>query len=281
MNSTPLDLWDVKTFDPALVAVLTKNAELIRAHIETERCIFLTYDYGPGRASCGGRPENPHAHAYLQLQDDMAADMQFRTIRAYHYTRLTDSEVEAMQRDGIHLSTLATLRRRLNTCVVDGLLTTAEADALYAASPFHEQITIRAGRFWLTSHPFVVDDLGVFPLLTHWGGEATYMWLQDEALIAKVQAIGKPRIIEAAVSLNSTTASHRAGESALATFARSLGCVTSKHAIDVCVTAALPFEAILAVHTDGQHTFTAMGRSYPAGFVDLDLTHWKDLTGED
>lgn len=47
------------------------------------------------------------------------------------------------------------------------------------------------------------------------------------------------------------------------------------------MTAALPPDAILAVQTDGEETFTAMGRGYPAGFVDVDLTYWKDLTGED
>ena len=226
---------------PALIAAAGEQAGW--RYVETERRIFLTYDRGPGRARLALRPENPHARAYLQLQEDVAADMQFRAIRAYHYTRLIDSEVEAMRRDGIHLSTPATLRSRLDTCVAEGLLMPAEADALFEASPLHRQMTIRADRFWLTSHPHVVDDSGVSSLLKHWGGEVTYMWVQDETLIAKVQAIGKPRIIEAAVPLNHTTASYNASKSVLATFARSLGCVTSKHAIDVCATAALPSDA--------------------------------------
>ncbi len=276
----PTDLWDFETFDPDLIVALQDNADLVRAYVETERRIFLAYDHGSGRASLKGRPENPYARAYLLLQEDMAAGMRHRTIRAYHYTRLTDGEVEAMWRDGIHLSTLATLRKRLEICVVEGSLTSSEADALYAASPFHGQMGVRADRFWATSHPHAADDSGVSPLLQHWGGEVAYMWVEDEALIAKVQAIGKPRIIEVAVPLGLTTADYSACKTVLATFARSLGCVAAKHAIDVCVTAALPPDAVLAVHTDGEAVFAAMGRGYPGSFVDVALTYWKDLTGE-
>ena len=281
VNPKPIDLWDAGTFDPELTALLRDNADLVRSYVETERRIFLTHDHGPGRASLDPRPENPHARAHLVLQEDVAADMRLRTIRAYHYTRLTDSEVGAMRRDGIHLSTPATLRDRLKACVAEGLLTPSQADALHAASPFHGQADVRADRFWATSHPHAVDHSGVSPLLQHWGGEAANMWVEDGALIAKVQAIGKPRIVEVGVPLGLTTAGWSAADAVLATFARSLGCVTAKHAIDVCVTAALPPDAILAVHTDGEETFTAMGRGYPAGFVDVGLTYWKDLTGED
>ncbi len=281
MNPKPIDLWDFGTFDPELIALLRENADLIRTYVETERRIFLAHDHGPGRGSLNPRPENQHTHDYLLLQKYVAADMRRRTIRAYHYTRLTDSEVEAMQRDGIHLSTPATLRDRLNARVAEGLLTLSEADTLYAVSPFHGQLKTRVDRFWLTSHPHAVDYGGVSSLLQHWGGEVTYMRVEDKVLIAKVQTTGKPRIIEVAVPLSLTTAGQNAGEAVLATFARSLGCVTAKHVADVCVTAALPPGAILAVHTESEETFAAMGRKYPASFVDVDLTYWKDFTGED
>jgi hypothetical protein len=161
VDTRPIDLWDATTFDRVLIARLNNNAELIHQYVETENHIFLTYDRGPKRASLDPRPGNSRTRVYLHLQEDVAAIMEFRTIRAYHYTRLVDREVDAMQRDGIYLSTLMTLHSRLNTCVADGLLMPAEADAIYEASPSHQQMTIRAGRFWLTSH----DDSGVAPLL--------------------------------------------------------------------------------------------------------------------
>jgi len=38
---------------------------------------------------------------------------------------------------------------------------------------------------------------------------------------------------------------------------------------------------VRCVHTLGEASFAQMGRGYPQGYVDIDLTYWKDLTGED
>jgi hypothetical protein len=43
----------------------------------------------------------------------------------------------------------------------------------------------------------------------------------------------------------------------------------------------LPATAVLAVHTEGDPSFGGMGRSYPAGYVDVSIGRWKELTGED
>jgi hypothetical protein len=40
--------------------------------------------------------------------------METRTIRAWHYTRLTDAEVVAMRMTGISLSSLDAIRQRLD-----------------------------------------------------------------------------------------------------------------------------------------------------------------------
>jgi hypothetical protein len=43
----------------------------------------------------------------------------------------------------------------------------------------------------------------------------------------------------------------------------------------------LPPEAILAVHSNGEPSFIRMAQGYPAGFVDVSIGRWKELTGED
>ena len=73
---------------------------------------------------------------------------------------------------GIHLSTLQTLRRRLDAQVAAKTFSASGAAALYAASPFHEQEEIRSGRFWMTSNPAATDDHGVRLLLGNWGAFA-------------------------------------------------------------------------------------------------------------
>lgn len=283
MTSRPIDVWDVETFDPALTALLQENAKLIRDYMEAERRILVDHDFrrdwhGPKPL----RPENSHTSLFLSMTEAIGREMQSRTIRAFHYTRLTDAEVALLRRDGVHLSTPVTLRARLTALVDAGHLTAEAADMLYAASPFHsDQLAHRSHRFWMTSHPIAIDDGGVTPLLAHWGGEVASMGVEDPALLAPLATAGEPRIIELAVPMKFTSRSQLAGEAVVAAFGRSLGCVPGKHAFDLGATEPLTAQAILAVHSKDDASFATMGRGYPRGFVDVDVGRRKELTGEE
>ena len=147
--------------------------------------------------------------------------MQTRTIRAWHYTRLTDQEAQALKRDGIHVSTPETLTARLEALVTTGHLSRRAAEALYEASPFHgDQRKSREGKFWMISHPQAIDDGGVEPLLARWGGEVASFWLKDELLLATVSVMGPPCVIEVAVPLALTSHSYSAAEAVMAAFGR-------------------------------------------------------------
>lgn len=65
--------------------------------------------------------------------------MEARSIRAWHYTRTTDGEVDPLMRDGIHLSDLAAIRRRLDGQVATGALSAGVAEALFAGSSFQSE----------------------------------------------------------------------------------------------------------------------------------------------
>jgi hypothetical protein len=278
----PIDVWDVGTLDSALIALLETRADLIRDYLETNRQNFLSYDRGGGHIRPILRPKNPHASDFMGLQEAISREMERRTIRAFHYTRLTDDEVVNLQREGIHLSTPASLQSRLDDIVAAGGLTRAAADQLYANSPFHsDQLEARSGKFWMTSHPVAVDDGGVRPLMEHWGGEVASMWIKDEALLAPLASLGRPRIIEVAVPMCSTRQSFSAGTAIIATFARSRGCVPEKRDFDLYVHQPLTPAAILAAHAEGDAPFVEMGRGYPAGFIDVAISWWKEYTGEE
>lgn len=282
MAAKPIDVWNVGTFDSALIAHLEAETDLIRSYLETDRQIFISHDLGRGADRPIVRPENPYAFDFGNLQEAIGREMQRRVIRAFHYTRLTDGEVATLNSDGIHLSTPATLQRRLGDIVGTGDLTRVVADQLYAESPFHsDQLESRSDKFWVTSHPVAIDNSGVRPLMRHWGGEVASMWIQDEALSATLASLGKARIIEVAVPICATRHSYSAGIAVVATFARLHGSVPSKHAFDLYTRQPLPATAVLAVHTEGDASFVEMGRRYPAGFVDVDIGHWKEFTGEE
>lgn len=281
MDCKPIDLWDVSTYDKSLSGFLHEHVDLIRRFHETENRLFLEYDHGPNRGGFEPRPVNPYCAAYRRLEEDIAADLRERTIRAFHYSRLTDGEVGTLRHDGIHLSTPETFCARLAARAAEGLLTPADVETIHAASPIHHQRKMRSGMFWMTSHPIGPDSSAVSELLGHWGGEVTYMWLREPPLVAKLQVLGRPRIIEIAAPLSAIRDAPNAATTALRAFALSLGCVVHKHGIDLCAVQQLPPPVILAVHTEGDSAFHAMGRDYPAGYVDTDLCWWKALTGED
>lgn len=277
-----IDVWNATTFDPDLLEVLKSNADLVRGYFDTDRDIFLSYDLGRGQPRPMLRPDNLYASDFYALLAPTDQLMAARTIRAFHYTRLTDDEVTDLSRFGIHLSTPETLLRRFNTLVTSAILPPAIADRVYAQSPFHsDQREARAGKFWMVSHPISPEDGGVVPLMKHWGGEVASMWVSDPALLAPLQAIGRARIVEIAMPLAVTRHSYAAGKAVVSTFGRSVGAIPEKAAFDLYSYQPVPPSAVLAVHTEGDPAYTAMGTTYPAGFTDVDADRWKELTGEE
>lgn len=191
--SEKIDVWNIKTFDDALLAKLYAKSDVVRHYMITEKRNFLEYT-----TADRWRPlrSNSYAPAYLDFVEKIVSPaMEKRIIRAWHYTRLTDAEAELLRTVGTYTSTFKTIRMRLNAQITESLLSAECADALYAVSPFHQQYDARANKFWMTSHPVPSDDSGVTLLLEHWGGEGVYFWLRDSDLIELVKGIGRPRVI--------------------------------------------------------------------------------------
>lgn len=279
MVLTAIDVWNAATFDDELSSLLADHAALIRNYMTADRDIFLSYDLGRGPRRPLMRPDNPHATSFLALKETVSKEMSSRIIRAWHYTRLTGSELESMRRDGIHLSTPKTLRARLDALITSGKLDAQQADALFKYSPFHQQLDIRANRFWMVSHPIAVDDSGVVPLMSHWGGEVASMWVDDPLLLHPLTVIGKARVLEVYAPLSFSRHSYSAAEAVIATFSRSLGCIPDNRGFDLYVTVPLPPSALIQVHSSDDGTFPVLGRGYPADYADTSADDWRALTG--
>ena len=202
MNSTPIDVWNLDTFDAALLTGLNSERDLLRNYALTEKKQFLEREAADGWVPSASNPYAAERNCFIERV--IMPAMEQRTIRAWHYTRLTDSEVTLLTSGGVYVSTLEQIRRRLDVQVSALTLSAETADALYAASPFHLQNNSRAGKFWMTSHPVSADNSGVELLLQHWGGEGVYFWLKDAQLVEQVKRFGRPRVIELAVPMKVT-----------------------------------------------------------------------------
>lgn len=274
---TLIDTWNVETFDSALIADLSTNATLICDYLETSRQQSLERE-----ASTRLSPfsENPHASDYMAMKERLTRLMESRTIRSWHYTRMTDAEVDEVRQNGVHLSTLETLRARLAMQVAAGLMTCEVAERLVADSPFQgDQHEARTGKFWMVSCPIVPTSSAVAPLLAHWGGEAAYFWQQDAALRALLAKIGRPRVLEIAMPLAVSRHCYRAAEAVVMTYAGMLGYHLGTCCFDLYSQSAIGPEAILAIHSESDESFSRLARGYPSEYIVMDSDRMIDHAG--
>ncbi len=254
-----IDVRNVDTFDDELLNELRTYSDDVKLYMDNESRILAEYITADRRRVL---ESNTYSAQYMWLTEHITDYMKRPFIRAWHYTRLTDDEVESIRHAGVYPSNLETTRSRLNARIVAGDLTVTVADALFQASPFQnkEQLKARANLFWMTSSPLKIDDDGVKLLLSNWGGEAVYFCLQDVRLQTIVSNIGKPRVLELAVPLQATSHAHSAADAVLGSFGLALGCSSERGAFDLYCHRSLGPDAVLAVHTEGEPDFATLGK---------------------
>ena len=258
--------------------MLGGHANLIRDYLTTSRRQYIEREL-----SDHTQPHaiNPFARAYGQFVEAVMAMMEEREIRAWHYCRMTEDEIALLKRDGVTLSTIETLRARLDAQVAAGRLSQAEADGLFGASPLHSsQRQSRSDKYWMVSTPVPPDDSGVELLLGHWGGEVAYFWLEDQALIDRVAGLGCPCVVELAVPVAATRHAYSAAAAIVATYARILGCKPDAGGFDLYTMRPLGPEAIRAVHCQSDESFAGLGVHFPPGSADSTVGDYDELVAE-
>lgn len=269
-----IDVWDTGTFDAELRGDLDVHADVIRGYMLTSRRQGLEREASDHTKP---HPENPYAGEFIWVKDHIMQLMEARTIRAWHYTRMTDTEIDALRQGGIYPSNLDNIRSRLAAQVAAGTFSHEVADRLFSDSPYQsDQRGSRSNKFWMVSHPVDTEDGGVELLLESWGGEAVYFWQRDAALQDLLKRIGRPRVLEIAMPLMHSRHAYSAAVAIVATYGRTLGCRPDKHAFDLYTHQPLGPEHILSVHSEGEPSFGTLARGYPAGFVDVNIGHWDE-----
>jgi hypothetical protein len=261
-----IDVWDLSTFDDALLSMLKDHAQLIRNYraesvrLDRER---------EAQSPRGPYKENRFGPALMAFREAMTELMSERTIRAWHFTRLTAGERAIIREAGMQPMTLALIARRLDAAVAAGDLDRDLADQLYAECPFHRQIEgSRENKIWLTAQPYPLDDSGVEELLDRWGGESISFVHRDGAVLDRLQQVGSGCVLEIALPLRVTTRVGEAAQNVIDAFSASIG-VDGGWGGGADMVAVRPVEPewIIAIHCEGDPTFEAIGRGYPASFV--------------
>lgn len=120
-------------------------------------------------------------------------------ILAWHNTRLTAREADAILANGMFLPSVDALLQRIDAAQAEGAFSSAIADGFkgrhQADSP------TRAGRIWfLFTRPH--NDTGIEDFLRFWGGESLYAAIdRDPTLGPVLRSVGIPSVVEAAIPI--------------------------------------------------------------------------------
>jgi hypothetical protein len=261
-----IDVWDIETYDAELLTMLAAERQLLIDYFRTGDEIDTEY----AASKLMPRRDNPHASAFYRLVDRISHAMEARTIRGWHYSRLTPDEIEQIEREGLVPSSIEGLRARLDRRVASGDFTVAQADRIFAGSPFHAQAESRGGKLYMVANPEPHDYDGLADILRHWGGESTYFWQRDPEILALLKATGRAAIIEIAMPIAASTHSAAAGMAAIHRFARSLGCACETKDFELYATHPLPASAVLNIHLEDDSSFQRIARGYPDRYSDDD-----------
>lgn len=253
---------DPGTFDPALRAFFEESTDLINAYHERDAELEVDRRAG-GMKYLTER--NPFGDAYMLFRERLTELFKARTVRCWHYTRLTDDEIADIRIHGVVPGSIASMEARVARQVEAGRLSAADQAAISAGSPLRnaEQAQARQGMFWVTDRALHPSDSGVELLLGHWGGEVVYFWQQDETLINRLQRLGTPVVLELAVPVALTKRASSFADSALSSVVEALGHRPHIRGIDAYLTMPLGPQGIIAVHTPADSTFHSLGMGRP------------------
>ena len=262
-----IDVWDVSSFDKNLLNALRAGSDLVVNYQRRRKECFDIYESSKKFGPVIDRPKNKYANDYVIFRDSFIGLMAKRTIRGWHYTRLTDDEVLKIGQSGISPSTIAHLRERLDNQVCVGNLTTTQADYIFDRSPLHNPLVVRENMFWLVATPASVEETGIKPLVTFWGGEVANFCL-DEAECASIVSFGRGRVLECAIPIASTDYGATAAASVVNAFALSLGTKPDNTpGFDFNIKYSLAPEAILRVHSEGDESYHTLGQNLQQKFI--------------
>ncbi|MCU7866648.1 MAG: hypothetical protein KZQ92_22060 [Candidatus Thiodiazotropha sp. (ex Lucinoma borealis)] len=254
-----IDAWNPKSFGAEISEVLTTHSKLIfEYHTEDRRLMDEHLNSSPYQSLQPNHlfPEYQYFH-----ENTLAPIVAKSRIRAWHYTRLTDEEADAIRQELVP-SSLEYLRYRLNNLVAKNVLKENEAETIFAQSPFHKQSN-RAGYLCTTIIPLSHFDSGVEPLLKSWGGESAYFWITDKGVAKNLKSLGTPRIIEIETALTDKLNGYKVAETFLFAWARQLGAQVTLSGCDLFIRECIDTAKVLHIHTEGDSSFEAIGTDYP------------------
>jgi len=86
---TAIDVWDFATFDGPLTELLQDHCDLVLEYLTTSRRHYIDRELSDHTQP---HAYNPFAEGYGRFVEEIGHEMESRTVRAWHYCRMTDED---------------------------------------------------------------------------------------------------------------------------------------------------------------------------------------------
>lgn len=168
----------------------------ILSHLEKHHKLYLNWETGINRPSA-----DKFDAALYELMGIVRSSNY--TMRGYHCTRLTKTEMQAITEKGMILPDLAMLNKRIEELESSGLITQSLSQHLKDNNQSDDDN--RVGQIWFCFFPpHIGGQWGIERFFRSWGGEALYNSHERDPISGPaLTKIGIPCIIEALVPLQS------------------------------------------------------------------------------
>ncbi len=251
MSEQVIDLDNATTFGAELVQVLEESRSISLGYRAEEQRLLKDPD---GSLAYTLRPNKFANERRRVIEKEVMPLLQGRTLLGWHYTRLLPHESTKIRSNGMVVSTLESMKARLESARGHGLLTDDEVQALTEGSPLlrdETQQRCRSGKLFFVPKRLPIDYAGVAPLTSSWGGEVIYFWQEDHTLRAKLNSMGVPSVVEAAIPIWTEWICHMTAE----TIFDKSGFQNSGEAFDCWIPNDLSKDDIVEIHQPGSMGF--------------------------
>jgi hypothetical protein len=147
-------------------------------------------------------PENPWHWHQQQAIEEVSNLLQSTTLRGWHCTRITESEVEHITQNGMQLPNLEMLKNRISQLQVEKKISDEIAISLKSNNYADEKC--RKNMIWFCFfYPRLAHQSGLEIFFRYWGGESLSRAHQQDAKTKEIlMNIGQPCLIEVNVPIS-------------------------------------------------------------------------------
>lgn len=201
-----------ETWPAELIAFLDNECQMLMAHVKHDEDTMKKYKSPENKLPMYFFQPNPFFDQREQAVSEVLKLLQSTTMRGWHCTRLTQSEVEHITQNGMQLPNLQMLKNRISRLQADGIISAPVATRLKTENEADD--SCRKNMIWFC---FSLETLkfqwGIERFFRYWGGEALYNSHEKDPETQKIlMKIGHPCLIEVNVPISALALGTYLGE---------------------------------------------------------------------